>query len=310
VASTTENCMNGIDDDGNGLVDCADKTCINAGYTCVPAVPTGFTGPGEVYDGPGASPTCDSLYPKDYLVGYATPQCDVSCSDCTCGDPTGVTCPPPVLLTGTLNTKCTASLAPRTTGCVAIDASLVTAVGASAGAASGGSCAASGGDANLSPITSNTGHLCAASAKGGLGCASGSVCWPKPQQPFMPQTCVFASGDLSCPTTGYPVKRSYYDSPKTNDTRACASTCDCATPSGTACDAKVNLYSSASTGTLKPCTGLVASYRDCQALPPGVAAIALTASTPSGGSCKPTGAATPTGTCPPTGNPTTACCTQ
>jgi hypothetical protein len=39
-----------------------------------------------------------------------------------------------------------------------------------------------------------------------------------------------------------------------------------------------------------------------------VAAIALTASTPSG--CTPTGAATPTGTCTPTGNPTTACCTQ
>jgi hypothetical protein len=57
----------------------------------------------------------------------------------------------------------------------------------------------------------------------------------------------------------------------------------------------------------------VASYPvsgDCQKLPTSVAAIALTASTPSGGSCTPTGAATPTGTCAPTGNPTTACCTQ
>ena len=310
VASTVEDCMNGIDDDGNGLVDCADKTCINAGYTCVPAVPTGFTGPGEIYDGPGASPTCDQLYPKDFLVGYATPQCSVSCSDCTCGAPTNVTCTNPVLLTGTATTKCAASLV-RLTGCSAIDASLVTAFGTSAGTASGGSCAASGGTASLSPITSNTGHLCAASAKGGLGCPSGSVCWPKPQQPFLTQTCVFASGDLTCPTTGYPVKRSYYDSPKTNDIRACASTCDCDTPAGTACDAKVSLYSSASTGTIRLCSGLVASYPVptlCQTLPAGAAAIALTASTPSG--CTPTGAATPTGTCTPTGNPTTACCTQ
>jgi hypothetical protein len=312
VASTVEDCMNGIDDDGNGLVDCADPACISAGYTCAPTVPSGFTGPGEVYDGPGASPTCDSLYPKDFLVGYATPQCNVSCSDCTCGDPTGVICTNPVLLTGTLLTKCAASLAPRISTCNTVDPS-VTVFGTSAGAASGGSCAAGGGTASLSPITSNTGHLCAASAKGGLGCPSGSVCWPKPQQPFMPQTCVFASGDLSCPTTGYPVKRTYYDSPKTNDTRACASTCDCDTPLGAACDAKVNLYSSASTGTIKLCSGLVASYRVptvCETLPAGVAAIALTASTPSGGSCTPTGVATPAGTCTPTGNPTTACCTQ
>jgi hypothetical protein len=56
----------------------------------------------------------------------------------------------------------------------------------------------------------------------------------------------------------------------------------------------------------------VATYRVptvCETLPAGVAAIALTASTPSGGSCTPTGAATPAGTCAPTGNPTTACCT-
>ena len=313
VALTAENCTNGTDDDGNGLVDCADPACINAGYTCVPAVPTGFAGPGEIYEGPGTSPPCDPLYPKDYLVGYTTPQCSVSCSDFTCGAPTGVTCANPVFSTGTLSNRCGPSVTPRSTGCSALDAS-VASFATTAGDASGGSCAAGGGTASLSPITSNTGHLCAAGAKGGLGCPGGSVCWPKPQQPFLPQTCVFASGDLSCPATNYTVKRNYYDSPNANDTRACTSTaCGCKLPSGTTCDAKVVLYASSSSGTIRLCTSQVASYRvptPCQGLPAGVGAVDIGASTPSGGTCAPTGTATPTGGCPPTGNPTTACCTQ
>jgi hypothetical protein len=34
-----EDCLNGLDDDGNGLTDCDDPACSGAGYSCVPAVP-------------------------------------------------------------------------------------------------------------------------------------------------------------------------------------------------------------------------------------------------------------------------------
>src|SRR5262245_1099528 len=44
--STTgsEDCLNGLDDDGDTLVDCADDDCADAGYQCI-AVPEGWTGP-------------------------------------------------------------------------------------------------------------------------------------------------------------------------------------------------------------------------------------------------------------------------
>ncbi|MGH7297402.1 MAG: hypothetical protein ACRELB_20870, partial [Polyangiaceae bacterium] len=38
-----ESCSNGVDDDCNGLVDCADPACVSAGYACTPAVPPGWT---------------------------------------------------------------------------------------------------------------------------------------------------------------------------------------------------------------------------------------------------------------------------
>ena len=220
----TEDCMNGIDDDGNGLVDCADPAC-NAGYMCVPTPPSGFTGPGEVYDGTGPSPPCDSLYTKDYFTGYATPQCPATCSPCTCGAPGGVTCGDPRISSGTGTCpKPVDSVTPGVCATVSLPSGdmFVTL----AGQASGRSCAPTGG--TVPPITWNTGHLCGANATGGKGCANG-VCWPKPNSPFLPQACVFASGDLSCPATGYTVKRSYYDSEKVSDARAC-SACGCGSP--------------------------------------------------------------------------------
>jgi hypothetical protein len=307
VSSTAEDCMNGIDDDGNGLIDCADPAC-NAGFMCVPQVPSGFAGPGEVYEGVGPSPPCDPHYTKDYPAATSTtPKCDFSCGTCTCGDPTGVTCSNPSVTSGTALGRCDGKLTPIPAGCNAIDAT-ATVFGTKPGAASGGSCAATPGTLKLSPITSNTAHLCAAGAKGGLGCNDpGYVCWPKPQTPFLPQACVFANSDLSCPSTGYTVKRSYYDSASVvKDTRACTSTCDCATPSGSTCSATVGFWA-ASTCALRTTEYSVPSA--CQAIPAGAAYMKASTAIVTGGSCTPTGTMTPTGGCTPLGNPTTACCT-
>jgi len=309
VPSSVEDCTNGIDDDGNGLIDCADPAC-TAGFMCVPAVPAGFTGPGEVFDGPGTSPPCDPQYTKDYLAGYATPQCPVSCGTCTCGSPTGVTCTNPRFLIGTATSKCAGGVI-LADGCNAIDSG-ATNYATTAGVASGGSCTIVPGTPSIPPVTSNTGHLCSGSAKGGLGCQTGYVCWPKPQTPFLPQACVFASGDLTCPSTGYTAKRSYYDSPNAKDTRACTSSCGgCDTVSGATC--KASIYFSTRTACLvggRP--DLIAVPSACQALPvnvpAGVPNVSPTAATVTGGSCTPTGTMTPAGGCVPTGNPTTACC--
>jgi hypothetical protein len=301
----TEDCMNGIDDDGNGLVDCADPAC-NAGYMCVPTPPSGFTGLGEVYDGTGPSPPCDSLYTKDYFTGYATPQCPATCSPCTCGAPDGVTCGDPKISSGTATCpKPIDSVTPGVCTTVSLPSGDVFAT--SAGQASGGSCALTGG--TVPPIAWNTGHLCGANATGGKGCANG-VCWPKPNSPFLPQACVFASGDLSCPATGYAVKRTYYDSEKVSDTRACSG-CTCGSPSGGACTATLGMWTKPLLGTAS-CADRTASVyavpSSCQTVPDTIGAIMFKSNGYAGGSCAPAGPATPTGTCAPLGGPTTACC--
>jgi hypothetical protein len=304
-----EDCMNGKDDDGNGLIDCADPAC-SAGYMCVPQVPIGFTGPAEVYDG-SKPPECDPLYPIDYFTGYATPQCDFSCNPCTCGTPAGVTCGSP----GFSYTTDALSLCPKPQPvplglCNNNVDTKIAKFATSAGAANGGNCVAGGGTANLSPITWNTGHICGAEAKGGLGCAQGYVCWPKPQQPFLPQACVFASGDLRCPETGYTVRRNYYDSQDVKDARRCASTCGCSTPSGVSCRASLDWWGL----TPVPCAGHPPASSPvpsaCQPAPQGAVSAMFTDLGFSGGSCPTTGSATPTGGCTPMGKATTACCTQ
>src|SRR5580658_7572719 len=43
--SMGEDCANGMDDDCNGLADCADPACQSAGYACETPAPTGWSGP-------------------------------------------------------------------------------------------------------------------------------------------------------------------------------------------------------------------------------------------------------------------------
>jgi hypothetical protein len=309
-----EDCMNGIDDDGNGKVDCADPACVNAGYTCVPQLPSSFAGPGEVYDGPGPSPPCDPLYPTDYPAGapgqpvYATPQCAMSCGDCKCGDPAAGSCGDPQFWSTTdVGLGCTGGKAGpvRPSQCVDLLAK-PTRYFTRAGAAGGGSCTPTGGTPNRQAPIWNTGHLCQTNAKGGLGCDPGYVCWPKPQPPFLPQACIFASGDQSCPSTGYTVKRSYYDSNDYGDTRDCTtSTCIC-TPHVSCGAQELDLYSKPTCGGI---AAPIAVPSPCQTFPAGVASLSFTASTPTVSDCTLTGKATAIGACTPKGNATTACCT-
>jgi len=60
-----ENCTNGIDDDGNGHIDCDDPGCKSV-VKCVEPVPTGWLGPVAIWQGAGGDtpPDCnDSQFP-------------------------------------------------------------------------------------------------------------------------------------------------------------------------------------------------------------------------------------------------------
>src|SRR6187549_1014402 len=58
ASSGIENCTNGIDDDRDGNIDCADTDCI-VGYSCAPPTPGGgWVGPLSHWYGSGSPPAC------------------------------------------------------------------------------------------------------------------------------------------------------------------------------------------------------------------------------------------------------------
>src|SRR5262249_19072457 len=90
----TEDCPDGVDNDGDGDADCADSDC-KPDYQCVPSVPNGWEGYYQVSrtDYPTPPGACDGgAMPQVYFAGPAgPPQCDA----CTCGDLQGGSCSAP-----------------------------------------------------------------------------------------------------------------------------------------------------------------------------------------------------------------------
>jgi hypothetical protein len=62
VSQGAEDCTNGVDDDCNGKVDCADPAC--GAFTCIAPVPSGWLGPVALWQGPSGSahPSCPTPF--------------------------------------------------------------------------------------------------------------------------------------------------------------------------------------------------------------------------------------------------------
>src|SRR6187551_1563724 len=94
-AGSVENCTNGLDDDRDGSVDCADDDCV-VGFTCAPPTPgSGWVGPLSIWSGSGLPPACtnESGFPTEVTnAGTGTSVAPSSCYSCECGAPQGVTC--------------------------------------------------------------------------------------------------------------------------------------------------------------------------------------------------------------------------
>ncbi|MBI5479962.1 MAG: hypothetical protein HY906_13940, partial [Deltaproteobacteria bacterium] len=88
--NATEDCMNGIDDNGDGLVDCDDPQC-QAAYQCVPVAPDGWAEVGWV--DPDGFPTCPPELPKVLTIYDAADLVapPAGCG-CACGAPSGAKC--------------------------------------------------------------------------------------------------------------------------------------------------------------------------------------------------------------------------
>ena len=91
-----EDCTNGVDDNGDGEIDCADPQC-TPDYECVPTVPTDWTGYFRVNTAanPSAHVPCpDGGAPT---TTFESPAGAAQCTACTCDSLTGATCDPPPL---------------------------------------------------------------------------------------------------------------------------------------------------------------------------------------------------------------------
>jgi hypothetical protein len=321
-----EDCMNGVDDDGDGQIDCADTDC-QAGFTCVPVVPDGFKGPVELFDGAEASmPACEGSYPVyTYEKGWGSLQCPTNCN-CRCGAVSGVTCDPPSLgldelgdteLCGAMRVAAfpSGSLNTCMTSPVVVPAKSYNAARIVASKPSGGFCSRAV-DSPAPPTWGAAARVCGVQAKGGAGCGADSICWPRPQPAFAPQACVFGEGNMTCPASGYVKKRDYFNSQSVSDTRTCSAVgCGCDDPSGVTCNASVDLFGppvKLQLGCDSDLLGLTVVASSCKSLRADGSFSHYRVTVPdppfAGGSCASTGAGTLTGACTPSGGQVTVCC--
>ncbi len=87
-------CFDGVDNDRDGLVDCADPGCA-AVASCVAEIPDGWTGHAMLYDGDPASPPagCSGVWTNELVAGRSAPSgTGASCSACGCASPSGGSC--------------------------------------------------------------------------------------------------------------------------------------------------------------------------------------------------------------------------
>lgn len=335
-----EDCLNGMDDNGDGDIDCADAKC--GEFSCVSAVPDTWTGHFVLFDGPpGMDPDCPSSFPgttNAFLGNGSLDAPPADCSPCTCGGPTGQTCNTPTEFTirdAALNMACGEAV-PGSINCVGsldfgpadgscfLDFILPAAntcgpnpgmmcdmgtspcnVSASAVATTvtGGLCAPAGGVATVpSPTWMNLGRGCGDPVAAGQGCNGTQVCLPKPEAPYESGVCISKEGDNACPPGAFTQKHLFFQ--EFTDTRACEA-CSCGSPAGSTCTATVQLYSD------NLCGNLTASFPagGCANLAgnPAVRGRRLSVTQPpTGGGCAADGG-DPTGETTPT-TPTTFCC--
>lgn len=299
----------------------------DGGCACM-TVPTGWTGPFALYEGPSpiAPPLCAGAYGSTSFQGQAQLSDPVaSCTACTCGAQQGAKC-------GAHFTYYTNACGGTSTGCGAED------YGALAGACEGlgtgnGGCSgrdvqsfqadgveSQAGTCAPSPVTPNgaapswgtTAVACAPASPFGVGaCSSGQTCAPGPTAPF-DDFCIEAAGAQTCPSgTPFATPHLYYTT--FDDTRAC-SACTCSVPPPPTCSPSGTVTFWTAFNCSGTPTGSVTlndvNASGCETLPSMSYYSTYTPTSFVLGSCSPGGGA-PTGAVAPTASTAvTFCCTQ
>jgi hypothetical protein len=330
-----EDCLDGIDNDDDGNVDCEDPKCA-PDYECVVEIPVGWGDFGYIglYRGTNMPPACPDDMPTEVYAGDAgLTWSNATCSNCGCAPAQGQSCDLTADLDPSKAGQQPLQVANQPCGMSATQLSTLTvpsswgggcyhnevlpgsstclgqpcnaSVTAAAATVSGGSCNATGGVPNKpNPNFTIHGRACRAT-KLGKGCPTDQVCLPKPKGGFEPRVCVGQTGDNVCPAP-FVTKSVLYDD--FDDDRDCTN-CACGPASGGTCEMTIELHSDA---TLNVCTTDVVSVTtgSCANIPGNQAIRGRSyqvTDPPSGGTCSPTTTSTPVGGVTEEG-PTTFCC--
>lgn len=319
----TEDCTNGVDDDGDNKADCEDTKCQSVGYKCF-ALPAGWQGPVALYEGPDTSKSCSGSYGLGGPGGGKDLNApNLSCSACSCGSPTGsITCHFPDINVlqgaacsgagwtfdgaslesgGVTSGACFGSIDPF----LGPNGELPGSAETTAPPTTGGSCTPSGGVPTTPNTGWNTNAVSCSQTAAPTGCGA-NTCVPPTGSAFNRGSCVYQDGDQACPTGGFTFKHLFYTD--YDDGRSC-SACTCGSPNSVICNgAKLEIWNGAS------CSG----SPEGTVATPGTSCATLTANqekhfkytvgTASGGKCDPAGGQ-PTGSATPK-LPITFCCTK
>jgi hypothetical protein len=284
------------------------KACPSAGRICAPVAPPGWDGPLLVYDqATSAAPACPaSMALSKVDAHFGTPSAPHTCTACTCGAPTGVTCSTTYRAfeddgcSGVLGVAQTLS-----TVCKGFDEAESFSV--LTNAASGGSCVKGGGVVQSSAVVWPTSLFgCGAPSLLSEGCPDGTVCAPEPSSPFRAKHCIAQKGEVECPATTTPfTKKLALGYEGVTDTRACA-TCNCAAPAGVTCSNTIQAYSESTSCNGGAQTFSVANTA-CHDNFEALSVRLLGAYTITGGACAGAGPSAPSGGVAPK-DPVTVCC--
>jgi hypothetical protein len=316
LSADAPDAANSPDVGGPDALDAAEEVPAHCGgpFTCIPAAPTGWAGPFELYEGSNPLPACELGFLGTTLDGNAGLSASAASCDCQCNLPEGVRCAAPTVTFSATSAVCPAACATETLTpgvCTAVDKRIGCGLGVTGATISvpAPAVAAQGTCAPLwtvgVPIAtwSTSARACGASvASAHADCQGASVCVRAPSTPFRGGLCIEQVGDVACPATDYTVKYLYYGG--IDDTRSCSS-CTCGAVTGTTCLGILTQYNSTDggCGTAQTIYDLPQSCSPLQQ--PADLMLSLTASN---GACKPSPVSA-TGTATPS-KPMTFCCTQ
>lgn len=203
-SGTVEDCLDGIDNNGDGLVDCADPQC-TPGYKCVAAAPPQWESyfwlndQGWQLQEPPSEPCPSGRDPRRY---YAEPGQRNDC-DCNCGELTGAECAPAKLGCSTNSDNCnnpqdwTATYADGACHKPPTNNRLSCRLTEPARVQAAGSCTESL-TVDRDP-TWGTVHDACRIEDSGRGCPPQQVCVPRGQGEYDGPVCIRREGDRTCP---------------------------------------------------------------------------------------------------------------